>query len=300
MKKIYFWAADICENSGEGILANNFLNNLRKDGELININSLSRFQKNNLNFKNIIFQKFYHAYIYPIIGAIKLRFYQKKGLICYVNYLPLWNSILFLILPKKTILGPISGYYKFSRYNVIFNFFENLSLKILKSKNFSNLIFSTDYIKSKNFDKSYKYNFILNNFYFLEEKKIDKQFDIVIYNRIHKSKGNKFIHQIVKLLCENNFRCAIFGDNIEVNGAKNYGWLNRKDTQDIISKSKYALSSKENIYSFFIQDCLSRKLKIFFNKEFSSSVQPRFKNFMIKIDYNKIKSTFEIIKKEIS
>ena len=27
----------------------------------------------------------------------------------YLNYLPLWNFLIFILLPPKTLLGPITG-----------------------------------------------------------------------------------------------------------------------------------------------------------------------------------------------
>ena len=60
MDKIYYWACDISQNSGEGILANLFLKkhiNNKKDSYFVNINSKNKNQKKN-NFsknKNLIF-----------------------------------------------------------------------------------------------------------------------------------------------------------------------------------------------------------------------------------------------------
>ena len=34
---------------------------------------------------------------------------MKGNKICYINYLPIWNFLIFVVLPKKTILGPITG-----------------------------------------------------------------------------------------------------------------------------------------------------------------------------------------------
>ena len=83
-----------------------------------------------------------HKYLSPIIGALKLRFISRDVKIIYVNYLPLWNFILFLILPKRTILGPITGSnenIKIENLNffirrVFFLYFYKLSLIIIKKK----------------------------------------------------------------------------------------------------------------------------------------------------------------------
>jgi len=38
-----------------------------------------------------------------------------------------------------------------------------------------------------------------------------------------------------------------------------------KKANKIISECKYAISNPENLYSFFVQDCLSNNLIVFYN-----------------------------------
>ena len=55
-KKIYFWASDISNSSGEGILANSFIKNYKKNKsiEFINISNKDIYQKKNnfMKYKN--------------------------------------------------------------------------------------------------------------------------------------------------------------------------------------------------------------------------------------------------------
>ena len=99
-KKIYFWACDFSENSGEGKLAKLLLKKFQEKYNCIKI------KKNNLNFlKRIIDYK----YISPFYGII----------ICWLNYLKKEGSIhklfaaleffYFFISIPKTIIGPITG-----------------------------------------------------------------------------------------------------------------------------------------------------------------------------------------------
>ncbi len=100
-KKIYYWASDNKENSGKGILALNFLKLLKlkyKNYLFININKYK--YKNN----------FIYNYLFPFFGVFKLwKHHINNEKICYINYLPIWNFLLLILLPKKTILGPITG-----------------------------------------------------------------------------------------------------------------------------------------------------------------------------------------------
>ena len=90
MNEIYFWANDTKKNSGEGILALNFLNLLKtkfRDHKLINLN---KFKKKN---------NFFYNYFTPFFGVILIwKYYFQGKKICYINYLPIWN-FLILFLP---------------------------------------------------------------------------------------------------------------------------------------------------------------------------------------------------------
>jgi hypothetical protein len=145
MKNIYFWACDICKSSGEGILARSFIKKLKiynKNYKIINICKKSKFQKKNLeqNCSN-----FFHKYIFPLYGIYVLWKYHLNGKItCYINYLPLWNILIFLLLPQKTILGPITGSYPLKKWSIKLNFIYKISSVILKIK-YNKLLFSTNF-----------------------------------------------------------------------------------------------------------------------------------------------------------
>ena len=74
----------------------------------------SKFIDKNLN------KSFFSKYLVPIIGIFYGWFYyiQNKKFI-YLNYLPLWNFLLFVLMPPKTLFGPITGgIYKGSANNI--------------------------------------------------------------------------------------------------------------------------------------------------------------------------------------
>ena len=98
---------------------------------------------------------FIHKYVVPLIICIYIKINFNKKFI-YVNYLPLWNFLIFLILPKHTILGPITGERhliqrdnnnpgKFIRKN-FFHFFIR-SVYILYKKNLKKLYFPQIFLK---------------------------------------------------------------------------------------------------------------------------------------------------------
>ncbi len=304
-KIIYFWASDVSKNSGEGILANSFLKNFSKDNKnirFVNLNLNDKFQKNDLFFKNIKnFETFYHKYFYSFKGILKLwtNFFSGKK-VCYLNYLPLWNFLIFLLLPPKTLIGPITGTAYRKRYSLLINIFEIISLTIINFR-FKKIYFSHNFYLSKYSlnKKKFKGNYILKDFCYKKKKKSKKKFDFVLYYRKQSKLKKNYLINLIKLLnsCNNNF--AILGDKININKEKNknFGFVTRKKASTIISKSKYAISNPENLYSYFTQDCLSHDLLVFYNKiYFQHNI---FKHQMKPISYTFYKKDYSIIKNYI-
>tara|TARA_B100000700_G_C15017211_1_gene843893 strand:- start:679 stop:1596 length:918 start_codon:yes stop_codon:yes gene_type:complete len=302
MNKIYFWACDISDNSGEGILANLFLRKYfsnKKKIKLININKKNKNQKRNNFVKNKRkFDSIYHKYIFPFIGILNLwlKFFQSKK-ICYLNYLPLWNFIIFLLLPPKTILGPITGTAFRDNYINIFNFFEKISLIIIKFR-YKKVIFSTNFYTKKYLlsKKDFKSDFILNDFK-IEKARRQKKYDFVIYYRKNSKLQKDYINNIIYNLGKFNYKFAIIGDKIKITQGKNFGYVNRKKVKKIISQSKFGISNPENLYSFFVQDCLSYNLLVFYNIFFIKFISV-YKNNLIPITFKNIKKDLQIILKK--
>ena len=303
-KKIYFWASDISNNSGEGILANSFIKNYLKNNKNIifkNINYKDKFQKkDSFHLKKERYETTYHKYIHPFIGVFKLwiNFINKRK-ICYINYLPLWNFLLFLLLPPKTIIGPITGnIYRKKIYFKIFNLFEIISILIIKFR-FGKVFFSHNFynVKYNLSNRRFKNNFILKDFYY---KKINlkKKYDFIVYFR-KKSKLNQYyIFNIIKKLNSIGCNIAIIGDKINLKGNKNFGYISRKKANRIIALSKYSIANPENLYSFFVQDCLSNNVKVFYNN-FFKKYEIFGKKKMIPIFFKSYEKDFKIIIKTI-
>ncbi len=269
-KKIYFWASDISNSSGEGILANSFIRNYKKNKsiEFINISNNDIYQKKN-NFMKYKYRynTIYHKYIHPFKGVYRIwKYYFKKENICYINYLPLWNCMLFFLLPTKTLLGPVTGSIdrKFTSM-LFFSILERLSLLIIKKKKL-NITFSHNfYLKKYNLSKKkYKSNFILKDFFYRKKSKI-KKFDFIIYYRKNSKLNERYVINLIKQLIKINLKIAVIGNKIRYRNVKNFGYVSRKKSISIISKSNYALANPENLYSYFVQDCLSNQLTIFYN-----------------------------------
>ena len=259
MLKIYYWANNIKSNSGEGILALNFLSLLKikyKNYKFVNLNTFAHKEN------------FFYNYVLPFFGIFKLWIYYIDGKkICYLNYLPIWNFLIFLTLPKTTILGPITG--SDLKTNIIYRILKYIGIIILKRKK-NKILFSHSQFK-KYFTNRNKifYNFILYNFNF-NKSSIKKKFDYIVYFKKNKNKGNDFLINIISKLSE-KFKVVVIGDefpkNLKNKNIFNYKNLNRTSALKFISKSKNSIISKENSLSYFAIDCISFRLNIFHNAE---------------------------------
>ena len=286
--KIYYWANNLSKTNGEGILANLFLKKIifyNPTYELININSRINYNSSSL----------LHKYIYPVYGALKIRWYSIiKRKTCFINYLPLWNFIIFILLPKNTILGPITGTIIQRKLSPLEDFFKRISIKIIHLK-FNKILFASNFFKKNlNLPNNFYYNFILSDFKFKKNIK-PKKFDFVIYHRKYETKGNEFIKRVIIFLANKNYKIAVIGEKIlSKKNLKNFGFVNRLKAKIIISESRYAIASAENLYSFFVQDCLSNGLIVFYNDIFKKYCT-FFKNQLIHINYKNINKSLRVI-----
>ena len=281
-KTLFIWACDYSENTGEGKLARIFIENLNFKKKY----NLKFNQKKTLSFK----------YISTIFGILFCwQKYLNKKKVCYLNYLPLWNFLIFMLLPPKTILGPITGGANFSKSNIfnyhlrknIFPIFYKISEFFLYRRS-SSIIFSTDLLKkylSKKTIKKGKFNFILKSFKL--EKKVAKKIDFLIYYRKHKNKKMFFPINFVRKLSLREFSISIIGDKLNIPKVKNYGNISNKKVSKLQSISKYTIASGENLYSFFIIECLSNNVQVLLDSNYKKKIV-FFKKQFIKINYESL------------
>jgi hypothetical protein len=310
----FVWCSDFENYRGEGILARTFL-------EKISFNSNKKFfiqtPGNTYLFynNNIILLKkrdyninFFNKYIILFHGIllIWINFYKKKNII-YLNYLPLWNFFIFFLLPRKTILGPITGGSFFFNTGFvqkifrkfIFVFFYYISLSIIYKK-FKYLFFSTNLLRTyiKADYKNFIFNFCLSSFQFI--KKIPKKnIDFLIYYKMHSTKNSKFIKNIINFLTELNLKVFVVGDKIDNKKITHYSKLERRKLLDLLKKSKFTIISNENFYSLFCIDSMSCGVRIFFDKRIKPSDSFFGKNFYIPIDFENAQSAYYVMQDHI-
>jgi len=306
MKKINtaIWVSNLSSKTGEGILARQFLKDflLRNKKKIIEIRNFQQsfiYKNNNFFKKNIIDNNtFYHKY-FELFYGIYYLFLNREKKIIYINYLPLWNFIIFLLLPKKTILGPITGGSVIKNANsvgtfirkYIFPIFFKISLFIIKKK-FGKVIFSTDLLK-RYIIKSpiffYIFGYVYKIFSYQDVTyKNKKKYDLIFYYRKHPSKNDKILIKIINKLSD-KLKICIVGDHFisASSNIVNFGFLERKKVLNLIKKSKLSFATGENILSLFVIDSYNCKTKIIFDKNLITEDIISSKNFL-KVDLNNI------------
>jgi hypothetical protein len=304
-KEIFIWCCELSLNSGEGKLALSYISDIKKNlnkkiilrtPELFdNAFNINNFIKNN-NKHKIKSSKF--GYLTPFVGIFFcwLYFFQNKK--CYyINYLPLWNTFLFLLLPPGTILGPITGgslYQKqlninFIIRNYIFKILYKISLLIIFLR-YKKIIFSTSLLKkeipSSQLSKCYfNYIYRLLRNYNLKRKTID----ILIYNRKHSNKVFKY-KKIVEYFLKKNSKIHVVGDNLDINKIKNHGYITNKHINFLLSRSKFTINSQENFYTLFLIEALSNKVKILTDNKYKNLINQSNNKVFIDIEKKNIKN----------
>lgn len=283
--KLIFWACDYSEKTGEGNLARKFIKeNFKKEKIKINTLKLNDFSN--------------HKYIVPYVGIISCWKYYLRGYkVGYINFLPLWNFLIFFLLPPKTILGPITGgafYDKSSKINylirrIFFPTFYKFSELCLNLRFKNNLIFSTELLikhLSKKTIKRSEFNFVLRNLKFKKKRK-KKDIDLLIYYRAHNNKSLLFDYELIENLSKLNLNILVVGDKLDIKKITNLGYIDKKRLDILQSRSKYSLCSGENIYTLFVIECITNHVKILINKEKMKKVKT-LKKFFITLDKLKL------------
>lgn len=284
-KTIYYWSCDESESTGEGRLTIFFKKKLNRNFKFIKKININHTNRN--TFLN-------HKYILPLIGIIICWIYFLKGKkVCYINYLPFWNFIIFLFLPPNTILGPITGGANFDEKKdylrkYLFPILYKLSELIINIRNYK-IIFATELLKKflrKKTIKKSNFNFIIENF---KKKSVIKKktIDFFIYYRKHKNKEKFFPKNFIKKLILLKFNVYIVGDKLRINGVKNKGFLKNKEVIKFQKKSKYTIVSNENIYSLFTLESIQNNVIVILNKKDNCNLN-FFKYNFYKVNFNKI------------
>jgi len=308
----FIWASDCEDFTGEGILARCFIKKI-----FLNKNKLRIFSNNNdfeFNFgkfsaikKKKFKNNFTSKYLMPYFGIFLIWCYHLKGKkTAYINYLPLWNFLIFILLPKKTILGPITGgiYYNNKQFlskiirKIIFPLLYKISIKILFYK-YKYAFFSTVMLKkyvSKKYLKRSVFNIALLEYQSNTSLRIEKEIDFIFYYKRHPNKSNDFIIKIIDLLLLKKYKIYVAGDFLPKKGVKNLGFLSKEKLLIHIKNSKFSINNGENFLSLFAIDCYASSTIVFYNNllKFNENFNAK---YFIPINFSNESSAYKTINK---
>lgn len=261
-KKIpYVFISSLTLNDGEASLSLSFLKAVYHIDNfylytpnlvaLVKSSKITSSRKRELKFNNIYLITFYHAFLANF-------FKNKSNDVFFLNYLPLWNFLIFLILDKKIIIGPITGN-SVPRFS--FSFFRNLLFPILNFLSSFIILLKWKNIYPSNFHvgkyfriKNYFYPSIINIKFDISQKTvINNRVNIGFYYRSHPIKNCgyfiNFLNRYSNLYDDVIFH--IFGEfpgDLENNFNVIYhGYLNSVELNQLFSHfDGYITLSEEN------------------------------------------------------
>ena len=287
-ERINYWVCDNSYNTGEGRLALFFLQDLKKNYKIKKIKQ---------TYKNAVIN---HRYISPFVGIFYCWiYYLKNKKVCYINYLPLWNFLIFLLLPPRTIIGPITGGAQFVDESFfirsyLFPILYKISEIIINKRNY-NIIFATELLKnylSKKTKKKSIFNYIVKKFNYKNKNK-KKNIDFIVYYRVHKNKKSLFPYKFIHNLIAAKFKIIIIGDKLKHKKVINYGNISNYNLTKLQAKAKYTIASAENIYSLFTLECITHNMKIIIDKKNKSKIR-FYKSSFLKINFENTKELNKI------
>ena len=292
---LYCWCCDNKKNTGEGKLSKLFINELNK------VQKVKVYTVKNLNFNSFFSKVLNYKYFSPLVGILFCwLIFIKKERPAYVNYLPLWNSLLFIFLPPNTIFGPITGGSNFdnTKTNIIRKYIFPITYKISEfflNIRKTNINFSTELLKPylwESTKKKSKFNYVFK--LISKKKKKQKKIDFLIYNRKYKNKENFFKLSEIKYLIKYKFNVHIVGDKINFKSVINHGYISNQKIQRLLEITRFSVTSDENIYSLFTIECINNNVKLITNKIYKNKIK-YFKDNFIFLDQRNIKSINKLI-----
>ena len=84
----------------------------------------------------------------------------------------------------------------------------------------------------------------------------------MIYYRKHHNKSDDEIFKILNAIKYKNYKIIIIGDYINLPYVKNLGFISFNKVNNILSKSKFSITSSENKHSLFTLNCISQNVQI--------------------------------------
>ena len=280
-----FLVCDSNSNSGEGRLARIYME--REKEKNLGEREIRVFSNDTRNtFLSFLTETTaFPAYLW--LWRELLRFRKCKSVELHVvNYLPIWNFVTFLIVPKTAKLAPVTGsgsinwrHFHGNVYqvvcqvfvrNYILKFFAKISSYVIKKRKLKVLAatpFVSEILKCKN--KKHLYiSTVFDPSEIRSSEYLSKKFDIIAYTNDHPLKNNRILASLVEELVLRGIKIAIVANGkckskFSYNGVTLFENLDHVQMMKLIRQSKSALVCSLEGAGFFAQEAAMRELQVF-------------------------------------
>ena len=288
IKKRLIIACDLDPRSGEGRLAHLFieqmgLNNDDNDCLFLTPNTEADISKTTAAPGRRLI-RYWGVYLWLWLEILKYRRCQQTELFI-LNYLPVWNFVTFLIIPRSARLAPLTGgpplnsrhlYTTFHHRciqsvlrNVVLTALSKLSGLIINTRRL-NVKPATPFVSKFLEQENSQHFFITTSLTPLKDTSVNQHqncYDLIAYTNDHPLKNNQLLKNLLPLFAQKKMRVALIAKGNCVKDFSNsacdlYENISRDDVAELLEKSNAALICSLEGAGLFAQEAAVLGLKI--------------------------------------
>lgn len=292
---IVVWASDFERVGGEGVLAHLFVSALRsqfgdrrvivvspyaihvmRGGNTIHTRAINPFGLPEVTSSHQDKrQTFFTKYIIPLAGACFIRSLARQRRTVYLNYLPLWNFPLLLLIPRSTVLGPVVGGYppEISLRGVLTNpagLVRGALMPacymlgaLLIARKFPRLVLGNPCTYTF-FPQPYRANILLTCVNILAAQGVvtpdqpdHPTYDVFFYLRAHSTRHPEESKQLMEELCRRGYKVCAAGEVSNVPGVVDKGYVPHETLLGLLVDSSCFVCLSDNIFAITAIEALA-------------------------------------------
>ena len=234
------------------------------------------------------------AYCWLLFTSLKCD-HRRFDKIYVLNFLPLWNPLFFLLVPKRILLAPLTGGVNVNRdflytkglmrvqVALVRNFFipilNRLSRTIIISRKLNcvgSTPFNDKYLRKKNHRHFYISCGINPERYVTNTENLS--YHIIVYTRHHPLKNNEILMLLIEALAKKQFKIALIDPQSVISpkftGVKKFGLLTPAKVLSLICQSRAALVPSLEEAGLFAQEAAMMGRSVFCFPETGASMLP--------------------------
>ena len=300
IKKRLIIACDLDPRSGEGRLAHLFIEQMglnKDDNDCLCLTPNTEADSSKTSAipgRRLI--RYWGVYLWLWLEILKYRRCQQTELFI-LNYLPIWNFVTFLIIPRSARLAPLTGgpplnsRHLYTTYhhrciqsvlrNVVLTALSKLSGLIIKIRRL-NVKPATPFVSEFLEQENSRHFYITTSLTPLKAKRVNQnqnRYDLIAYTNDHPLKNNQLLKNLLPLFAQKKMRVALIAKGNCVNDFSNsacdlFENISQDDVAELMQKSNSALICSLEGAGLFAQEAAVLGLKIFCFPDTGASFLP--------------------------